>query len=393
MSLAHGAALAGRWNEVSARHAAAIRTVMTGGEVAAAEVVSSNTSPFVALSDGGVERIDGFVEWLDRRLDGTSALLTLGRDVHRAFTAFLRGDLARAEVHAAAVGDRAVDLDVPYLRAQVDWARVCAMAVRGDLLPAVDLLEARRRADPSEVPEQVAVTWVAPLARLRRQQGNQDELRALVRSCPEVDLAVGPQAALSQAVVAVPRAQLAIAEGRADEAVEVLMQAVEQLGPMRVIPGVGRIQLGLVVSFTAAGRHEDALALLLDELTFLARCRAIGLVATIGAELLSVLDRAIDVGSQISSARAARAVLVSDSPPRSVTLGASGTTLSSREVEVLRLLAAGHTNARIADELVLSVNTVKTHVRNVLRKLEVPSRAAAAGMARTLGIGDGATDV
>lgn len=135
MSLAHGAALAGRWNEVSTRHAAAIRTVITSSEVAAAEVVSNNTSPFVALSDGGVERIDGFVEWLDRRLDGTSALLTVGRDIHRAFSAFVRGDLARAEVHAAAVGDRAVGLHLPYLRAQVDWVRVCAMTVRATCSP------------------------------------------------------------------------------------------------------------------------------------------------------------------------------------------------------------------------------------------------------------------
>lgn len=388
MSLAHGAVLVGRWDEAAGRHAAGVRTVMASGDVGAAEVVSRNTSPFLALADGGVDRIDGFVDWLDRRLDGASLLLSAGRDVHRAFTAFLRGDLTRAEVHAAATGDRLLELRLPYLRAQVDWVRVCAMAVRGDLAPAADLLESRRRAvGPSELPEQIAVSWIAALARLRREQGDHDELRSLVRSSPEAGVTVGPEAILSHAVIAVPHAHLALAEGRAKDAVEVLTRAVDRLGPMRVVPGVGRLQLDLVVAFAAAGRHDDALALLFEELALLERLQAIGLVATVGMDLRPVLERAIDVGSQVRAARAARAVLVPDAPPAAVTLGETGARLSSREVEVLRLLAAGYSNAQIADSLVLSVNTVKTHVRNVLRKLEVPTRAAAAGLARTLGIG------
>jgi LuxR family transcriptional regulator, maltose regulon positive regulatory protein len=394
MSLAHGAMVIGRWDEVSVRHAAGVRTVMSSGDVGAAEVVSRNTSPFLALADGGVDRIDGFADWLDRRLDGASPLVTAGRDVHRALTAFLRGDLARAEVHAAATGDRLLELRLPYLRAQVDWVRVCALAVRGDLVPAVELLESRRRAgDPSEVPEEIAGAWIATLARLRREQDNHDELRALVRGSPEMALAAGPEAFLSHAVVAVLHAQLALAEGRAGDAVDVLTRAVDQLGPMRAIPMVGRLQLDLVVALAAAGRHDDALALLLDELVLLERLQAIGLVATVGADLSPVLERAIDVGSQVRAAHAARAVLVPDSPPAAVALRESGARLSSREVEVLRLLAAGYSNAQIAESLVLSVNTVKTHVRNVLRKLEVPTRAAAAGVARTLGIGDGVAAV
>jgi DNA-binding CsgD family transcriptional regulator/GAF domain-containing protein len=55
----------------------------------------------------------------------------------------------------------------------------------------------------------------------------------------------------------------------------------------------------------------------------------------------------------------------------------AGSTLSPRELDVLRLMAAGETNARIATRLVLSEGTVKTHVRGVLRKLGAANRAEA----------------
>jgi DNA-binding NarL/FixJ family response regulator len=51
--------------------------------------------------------------------------------------------------------------------------------------------------------------------------------------------------------------------------------------------------------------------------------------------------------------------------------------LTSREVEVLRLMAAGATNAAIAATLVIAEGTAKTHVKNILRKLEVGNRAEA----------------
>jgi DNA-binding NarL/FixJ family response regulator len=55
--------------------------------------------------------------------------------------------------------------------------------------------------------------------------------------------------------------------------------------------------------------------------------------------------------------------------------------LSARELQVLRLLAAGETNKAIAAELVLSKRTVDRHVSNIFGKLGVSSRAAATAFA------------
>jgi DNA-binding NarL/FixJ family response regulator len=60
--------------------------------------------------------------------------------------------------------------------------------------------------------------------------------------------------------------------------------------------------------------------------------------------------------------------------------------LSRRETDVLRLVASGLSNREIASSLVLSEHTVHRHVTNILRKLGLASRTAAATLATRHGI-------
>jgi RNA polymerase sigma factor (sigma-70 family) len=55
--------------------------------------------------------------------------------------------------------------------------------------------------------------------------------------------------------------------------------------------------------------------------------------------------------------------------------------LTERERDVLELLAKGHTNRQIADQLGITANTVKKHVDHILQKLQVSTRAAAVSVA------------
>jgi LuxR family maltose regulon positive regulatory protein len=58
--------------------------------------------------------------------------------------------------------------------------------------------------------------------------------------------------------------------------------------------------------------------------------------------------------------------------------------LSQRELDVLRLVADGRSNQEIAHELVVEVATVKTHLNNLYRKLDVRSRTQAIARAGQL---------
>jgi DNA-binding NarL/FixJ family response regulator len=83
---------------------------------------------------------------------------------------------------------------------------------------------------------------------------------------------------------------------------------------------------------------------------------------------------------------------VSESAPISVPAPAAANSaqipahLSQREREILRLVARGLTNAEIAKTLDLSDHTVKRHVANILTKLDLSSRAAAATFAAHHGL-------
>lgn len=66
-----------------------------------------------------------------------------------------------------------------------------------------------------------------------------------------------------------------------------------------------------------------------------------------------------------------------------------GADLTEREREILALLASGATNREIAEALVISENTVRTHLRHILEKLNVQNRVQAAAYALRLGLGGG----
>lgn len=103
---------------------------------------------------------------------------------------------------------------------------------------------------------------------------------------------------------------------------------------------------------------------------------------------------AAEVLAAIRAARAGHAALapevtarlVDQFRPRAAPHPFAGARLSARELQVVRLVARGLTNQQIADELVLSPETIRTYLKRLFAKLDVPDRTRLAVLAHEAGL-------
>jgi ATP/maltotriose-dependent transcriptional regulator MalT len=248
----------------------------------------------------------------------------------------LRGEAVEAEAayrEATRCGHRSQP-GLARLRLSQGQIDVAAAAIRLAVDEAVD-----RRVRSELLPAHVEIMLAAkdvPVARIAA-----DELK---------NIAIDLKAPLARAVAAQAGGAVLLAEGDAKAA-------------------LARLRRAWMAWQEIEAPHEAARVRLLIALA----CREIG--DADGAEM--ELDAARWVFQQLGAVPdLARADILSHTAPRKV-----AGTLSAREAQVLRLLAAGKTNRAIADELFISERTVERHVSNIFTKLDVSSRSAATAYA------------
>jgi DNA-binding NarL/FixJ family response regulator len=267
--------------------------------------------------------------------------------------------------------------------------------------PTVGLAELRRRqgrsAEAAELLDQAGSSGSAQLcrARLALDEGDAlgaiDLLERLLRQMP-----VARKLDCAPALELLVRARVERSElADAAEALAALRE-VEQL--VGAAPLRARVDVVEGMLAAAQGDHERARPLFEDAVDrfessgapFEAAQARIELAGTLAArgragpaeqEAEKALVRLLELGALPEAERARR---VRDAcsgggslPPRDVT---------PRERDVLRLLAEGLTNRQIAERLSVSEHTVHRHVTNILRKLDLPSRTAAAAHAVRAGL-------
>jgi two-component system response regulator NreC len=142
-------------------------------------------------------------------------------------------------------------------------------------------------------------------------------------------------------------------------------------------------------SLTAIARVKDACAVVILTMqsdpafareALRAGARGYVLKEAAGAELVTAIRTAAAGETYLSPRLGARIAAESGDA------GEAPDDLSPREVDVLRLLALGHTNAEIGEQLFLSVRTVETHRAHIQRKLDRTTRADLVRYARERGL-------
>jgi DNA-binding NarL/FixJ family response regulator len=169
-----------------------------------------------------------------------------------------------------------------------------------------------------------------------------------------------------QAALLTAEGTVAAAQGDHDAARRSFEDALDLLAASGAPFEIARVRLDLAAVLGTLGRQRAARREIEAALASLHELGANGEAARAQAML-----------RRLPSARPATATGTPDGP-----LGQ----LSRRELEVLAIVAEGLTNQEIAERLVLSEHTVHRHVTNILRKLRLPSRAAAASLAARHGL-------
>lgn len=273
------------------------------------------------------------------------------------------------------------------------WIQACIGLAQGLAVSARQFLQQRREQPQVQMPlaEQEEVPWAAIRARLALACGQVEEAWQWERSCGRrFDDRPGPELSGADYFEYVTLARVLIARGcreRSGAALSRALLLLAQIGDLVVRVGLQgwflEIQMLTALALQAQGQIRRALCTLG---TVLAQAEPEGYVRLFAdegepmAHLLAHIS-----GSTTASAsyiQRLQDALAHKAPVSADLAGPAApqplpSPLSPREQEVLALLAVGFTNQQIAEHLVISLNTVKCHVKHLLAKLVATNRTQA----------------
>jgi LuxR family maltose regulon positive regulatory protein len=278
--------------------------------------------------------------------------------------------------------------------ATLAWIR----QAQGDPAGALDAIEQAERVAPGHGVASLLNPVPALRARLLLAQG---DLAAAARWTQARGLGADDQPSYPHEPEYLVLARVLLAQGRPDQALGLLQRLYAQATAQRRLGSLIELQALRALALAASGDEPGALAALAEALTLACPQGYVRVFADEGAPMGALLGRL--VAAQRTQQPAARGVpldclgrlLRAFDATHAVAHAGRGAAaavpglieqLTERELQVLGLLAAGRSNQGIAQELVVSLDTVKKHVSHVLDKLGAANRTEAVARARELGL-------
>jgi len=265
---------------------------------------------------------------------------------------------------------------------------------------AAAALEAMGQAGQVELSPQV-ITLLNPVpsqrARLLLAQG---DVHAAAQWTTAAGLSPGDEPDYPREPAYLVLARVLLAQNDAGPALTLLKRLLDVAASQGRVGSIIEIQALRALALAARGDHASALGALTEALTLARRPGYVRVFADEGPPMHALLARlsAAQPDQQHAARRIDPGYLAAllhacgqaDAvpPPRRAATAQPGLAepLTDRELEVLRLIAEGKSNQRIAHDLVVALDTVKKHVTHVLAKLGAANRTEAAARARQLGL-------
>ncbi|MEW6033466.1 MAG: LuxR C-terminal-related transcriptional regulator [Chloroflexota bacterium] len=376
----------GEWDKADTDLDEVLRTTLESGEARAFGIVAPILRAHVALLPGGTGRLEHYCRQALTQFGEGIGPMQAGAHSLLGYINFLHGQLDEAVKETERARDISRQLGgFTFLDAEVDLVLTGVYSARGDYAAVERHWHARLSWIEQTPPVKFwTVTVLYYIGRAQWLQGNLEQARvtyarvSAVREDEEF-----PEVTVSRELM---RALLETSDRRYADAERTLRNAtaIEDKKPQCLVFGIARL---LLAHLYLVWKHPQAAA---SELaSVLAECERRnmpGLVLREGPIMVPLLRLAVERGINTPFAIRLLGLFGEMAELRRAYVPDTGESLTTREVEVLRLIAQGASNQQITEQLFITEHTVKTHVTAILRKLNVTSRTQAAARAHDLGI-------
>ena len=345
--------------------------------------------PDFAFLPGGLEHLEHIAHQALAQIGDEVSPSRLMAEEMTTILRLFRGQVAEA----IRSGERALVLRKrlgghPYLSLNAALFLAIAYTVRANYVAVEPLFDVMfLGVDQTEQPTPDLPIYLFYAGRIRWLQGRfQEAGRIYAQMCAVIER--NPQEAIPEARICCTwmESLLNVADGHYGEAERTLRQpeVLEQNDHGSIVHGSTRLMLARL--YLQQDRLGKALAELAPVLAYHEQLGIPFAIIVEGQSIVPLLHLAIKKGVHERYASYLLELLGVEGEPKPVNVPNTGETLTPREVEILRQIAQGASNHTIAERLVITESTVKTHIYHIFAKMEVSNRTEAAAHSRELGL-------